>query len=194
MKKNVYILLSILFLFACSTESDPIDPDKPDPEIPGVIPPDPDPKDPEYDKDTQVLIGGLVWDKYSAVDYCSFTEAEAEAKKKGKRIPTRDEWESLIDLGYTWDSVLLGYWYGVDSEKLDQSEKSIFLKAAGYYMPDYDKVNSKGLRGEFWSYDNKKDGEYYVVYSNVEVTEYSPIRFSGLKNKNTHISAHFVKD
>ncbi|MDR3326927.1 MAG: fibrobacter succinogenes major paralogous domain-containing protein, partial [Prevotellaceae bacterium] len=105
---------------------------------------------------------GLKWDKENLVidDKELFTHDEALklAKSLNKRLPSLKEFKELIDTGTTYDKVKRGRWFGLDSNLLEKSEKSIFMPAAGernyydgsvYYTGDY---------GYYWS--STVDGDY----------------------------------
>ena len=74
--------------------------------------------DPESDS---IELCGLLWDTENlaiggyAKDgrrYHTWEEAMDAAWFVGKRLPTREEWEELCDLGSTWDDERKGRWFG----------------------------------------------------------------------------------
>lgn len=82
-----------------------------------------------------IILNGLAWDKENlSVDgniYFTYQEAETEAAKLGKRLPTKDEFEALLKLPRTWDLTNNGL---LVAEKINdlKTDNSLFFKALGY--------------------------------------------------------------
>ena len=81
---------------------------------------------------------GLLWDtenltiggyKKDGHHYYIWHEAMEAARSVGKRLPTREEWEALCDLGSTWDDERKGRWFGGNHDS--DHKGSLFLPAAG---------------------------------------------------------------
>lgn len=81
---------------------------------------------------------GLLWDRDNLTiggyekdghHYYTWQEAMDAARSVGKRLPTREEWEALCDLGSTWDDELKGRWFGGNHDS--DHKGSLFLPAAG---------------------------------------------------------------
>jgi uncharacterized protein (TIGR02145 family) len=104
--------------------------------------------------DNYVLINGLKWDRENIVidgkRHFNFDEAQEVARSKGKRLPTKEEWEALADLGSTWDKEKKGRWFGHDHELKEASKQSVFLPAAGYRRTD-GVVYGIGTHSIYWS-------------------------------------------
>ena len=88
---------------------------------------------------------GLLWDTENLAiggyekngrHYYTWQEAMDAARSVGKRLPTREEWEALCDLGSTWDDELKGRWFGGNHDS--DHKGSLFLPIAGL-------SSSKGL-------------------------------------------------
>ena len=88
---------------------------------------------------------GLLWDRENLAvggyekdghHYYTWHEAMEAAKSVGKRLPTREEWKALCDLGSTWDDERKGRWFGGNHDS--DHKGSLFLPIAGL-------SSSKGL-------------------------------------------------
>ena len=83
----------------------------------------------------------------------SFDDAKAEVEKLGDgwRLPTKDEWQALLDnCTRTWDSDKKGYTF---TGKGIFESSSIFLPAAGYSRWGY--RSDAGSLGHYWISDSK---------------------------------------
>nr|DAX37748.1 MAG TPA: Fibrobacter succinogenes major paralogous domain [Caudoviricetes sp.] len=98
--------------------------------------------DPESDP---IELCGLLWDTENLAiggyekdgrHYYTWDEAMEAARSVGKRLPTREEWTALCDLGSTWDDELKGRWFGGNHDS--DHKGSLFLPIAGL-------SSSKGL-------------------------------------------------
>lgn len=105
--------------------------------------------DPESDT---IELCGLLWDRDNLAvggyekdgrHYYTWQEAMDVAKFVGKRLPTREEWEALCDLGSTWDAELRGRWFGGNHDS--DHKGSLFLPSAG--LRNY----STRTYGYYWS-------------------------------------------
>ena len=88
---------------------------------------------------------GLLWDTENLAiggyekdgrHYYTWDEAMEAARSVGKRLPTREEWVALCDLGSTWDDERKGRWFGGNHDS--DHKGSLFLPIAGL-------SSSKGL-------------------------------------------------
>ena len=127
--------------------------------------------DPESDS---IELCGLLWDTENLIiggyekdghHYYTWHEAMEAAKSVGKRLPTREEWKALCDLGSTWDDELKGRWFGGNHDS--DHNGSLFLPIAGL-------SSSKGLgyrtkmigtstSGYYWSSSPGYGSSYYAV-------------------------------
>jgi uncharacterized protein (TIGR02145 family) len=99
--------------------------------------------------DTENLaIGGYEKDGHR---YYTWQEAMDAAKSVGKRLPTREEWKALCDLGSTWDDERKGRWFGGNHDS--DHKGSLFLPIAGL-------SSSKGL-GYLTKMIGTSTGGYY---------------------------------
>ena len=117
---------------------------------------------------------GLLWDRENLAiggyekdghHYYTWQEAMDAAKSVGKRLPTREEWKALCDLGSTWDDERKGRWFGGNHDS--DHKGSLFLPIAGL-------SSSKGLgyltkmigtstSGYYWSSSMDDGISYYAV-------------------------------
>ncbi|MDR0682037.1 MAG: hypothetical protein LBG15_09360 [Dysgonamonadaceae bacterium] len=102
-----------------------------------------------------VVINGLKWDRENTViedrEHFNYYEALKIAQANGKRLPTQEEWEALIDLGSTWDKEKQGIWLGNDHKLKADSKESIFLPAAGSRNYSSGALRNRGYNGYYWS-------------------------------------------
>ena len=116
---------------------------------------------------------GLLWDRENLAvggyekdghHYYTWHEAMEAAKSVGKRLPTREEWKALCDLGSTWDDERKGRWFGGNHDS--DHKGSLFLPIAGL-------SSSKGLGyrtkmigtstgGYYWSSSMDDGISYYA--------------------------------
>ena len=117
---------------------------------------------------------GLLWDRENLTvggyekdgrHYYTWQEAMDAARSVGKRLPTREEWKALCDLGSTWDDERKGRWFGGAHDS--DHKGSLFLPIAGL-------SSSKGLSyltkmigtstgGYYWSSSMGDGISYYAV-------------------------------
>lgn len=101
-----------------------------------------------------VELNGLLWDteNLSVNDKTHFTyeEAKAEATKLGKRLPTKSEFEALLQLHHVFDKEKHGMWFAKNQNDL-KSDKSLFLPAAGFSHVSLDYISDVGENGCYWS-------------------------------------------
>ncbi len=112
--------------------------------------------DPESDS---IELCGLLWDRDNLIiggyekdghHYYTWQEAIDAARSVGKRLPTREEWVALCDLGSTWDDELKGRWFGGNHDSGHKG--SLFLPAAGWRsFYNSDKLANTNIDGLYWS-------------------------------------------
>ena len=111
--------------------------------------------DPESDS---IELCGLLWDtenltvggyKKNGRHYYTWHEAMEAARSVGKRLPTREEWVALCDLGSTWDDELKGRWFGGNHDS--DHKGSLFLPAAGLRYSNSGELASTSSYGYYWS-------------------------------------------
>lgn len=120
--------------------------------------------DPESDS---IELCGLLWDTENLAiggyekdgrHYYTWDEAMEAARSVGKRLPTREEWEALCDLGSTWDDKLKGRWFGGNHDS--DHKGSLFLPAAGLRSNSSGELANASSNGYYWS-----SSPYYGGYS-----------------------------
>ena len=101
---------------------------------------------------------GLLWDTENLAiggyekdghHYYTWHEAMEAARSVGKRLPTREEWEALCDLGSTWDGKRKGRWFGGNHDS--DHKGSLFLPAAGLRYSNSGELASTSSYGYYWS-------------------------------------------
>ena len=110
-----------------------------------------------------VVLNGIAWDKENlSVDgniYFTYQEAKIEAAKLGKRLPTKDEFEELLELPHTWDLTNNGL---LVAEKINdlKTDNSLFFKALGYIFCG--SLKSDYGSGGYWS--SSRDNRAFAFY------------------------------
>ena len=119
-----------------------------------------------YMKDYDCIeLCGLLWDTENLTiggyekdgrHYYTWQEAMDAARSVGKRLPTREEWVALCDLGSTWDNKLKGRWFGGNHDS--DHKGSLFLPAAGLCLHSSNAVTNINACGYYWfSWPNYDD-------------------------------------
>lgn len=111
--------------------------------------------DPESDS---IELSGLLWDRENLAvggyekdghHYYTWHEAMEAARSVGKRLPTREEWVALCDLGSTWDAERKGRWFGGNHDS--DHKGSLFLPAAGLRSYNSGELANTSSNGYCWS-------------------------------------------
>lgn len=101
-----------------------------------------------------IELNGLLWDTENIdVDgktHFTYEEAKTEAAKLGKRLPTKHEFDALLQLPHAFDTVKRGMWFAERKEDL-KSERSLFLPAAGFHSYGSTSVIDICTFGSYWS-------------------------------------------
>ena len=101
-----------------------------------------------------IVLNGLAWDtenlEVNGKTYFTYEEAKSEAAKLCKRLPTKNEFEALLQLPRVFDYEKRGIWFAKNQEDL-KSDKSLFLPAAGYRNLGSTTMNRVGTNGFYWS-------------------------------------------
>ena len=112
---------------------------------------------------------GLLWDTENLAiggyekdghHYYTWHEAMEAARSVGKRLPTREEWEALCDLGSTWDDERKGRWFGGNHDS--DHKGSLFLPAAGLRSLSSGKLAYTSSFGFYWSSSPGYGGSNYA--------------------------------
>jgi uncharacterized protein (TIGR02145 family) len=112
---------------------------------------------------------GLLWDTENLAiggyekdghHYYTWHEAMEAARSVGKRLPTREEWEALCDLGSTWDDERKGRWFGGNHDS--DHKGSLFLPAAGLRSLSSGKLAYTSSFGYYWSSSPSYGGNNYA--------------------------------
>ena len=101
-----------------------------------------------------IVLNGLEWDTENLVidnkTHFAYEEAKTEAAKLGKRLPTKSEFEALLQLHHVFDEEKHGMWFAENQADL-KSSKSLFLPAAGFSHISLDYISDIGENGCYWS-------------------------------------------
>ena len=101
-----------------------------------------------------IVLNGLEWDTENLVidgkTHFAYEEAKTEAAKLGKRLPTKSEFEALLQLHHVFDEGKQGMWFAKNKSDL-KSDKSLFLPAAGFSHVSLDYISDVGENGCYWS-------------------------------------------
>lgn len=101
-----------------------------------------------------IVLNGLEWDTENLVingkTHFAYEEAKTEAAKLGKRLPTKSEFEALLQLPHVFDKEKHGMWFAKNQIDL-KSDKSLFLPAAGFTHVSLDYISDVGENGCYWS-------------------------------------------
>ena len=131
----------------------------------------------------EIELCGLLWDRDNLTiggyekdghHYYTWHEAMEAARSVGKRLPTREEWEALCDLGSTWDDERKGRWFGGNHDS--DHKGSLFLPAAGWRsFYNSDKLANTNIDGLYWSsFLDYVDSSYAGYFSFYSGCVYSP--------------------
>ena len=146
----------------------------------------------------EIELCGLLWDTENLTiggyekdghHYYTWHEAMEAARSVGKRLPTREEWEALCDLGSTWDDERKGRWFGGNHDS--DHKGSLFLPAAGLRYSNSGELANTSSCGYYWSSSpyyggDNSAGNLYLGPGNV-----SSIHFS---NRAYGFSVRCVRD
>ena len=131
----------------------------------------------------QIKLIGLLWDaeNLEAYGYSHFNWESAMqlAKDKGKRIPTNEEQIALSKLPNIWDEKLKGRWFAEEEKYFFDSEKSLFLPAAGYRNVSNGQLYLSGDYGYYWSATAYNNFSFNLTFFNGNVM---PAYFNGRAN------------
>ena len=101
-----------------------------------------------------IILNGLEWDTENLViddkTHFAYEEAKTEAAKLGKRLPTKSEFEALLQLHHVFDKEKHGMWFAKNQTDL-KSDKSLFLPAAGFTHVSLCYISDIGENGCYWS-------------------------------------------
>ena len=101
-----------------------------------------------------IVLNGLEWDTENLVidgkTHFAYEEAKTEAAKLDKRLPTKSEFEALLQLHHVFDEEKHGMWFAENQADL-KSSKSLFLPAAGFSHVSLDYISDVGENGCYWS-------------------------------------------
>ena len=101
-----------------------------------------------------IVLNGLEWDTENLIidgkTHFTYEEAKSEVAKLGKRLPTKNEFDALLQLPHVFDEEKHGMWFAKDQTDL-KSDKSLFLPAAGFTHISLCYISDVGENGCYWS-------------------------------------------
>ena len=101
-----------------------------------------------------IVLNGLEWDTENLVidgkTHFAYEESKTEVVKLGKRLPTKSEFEALLQLHHVFDEEKHGMWFAENKSDL-KSDKSLFLPAAGFTHVSLCYISDIGENGCYWS-------------------------------------------
>ena len=101
-----------------------------------------------------IILNGLAWDtenlSVNGNTYFTYQEAMKEACKLCKRLPTKEEFDGLLQLPHVFDQEKHGMWFAKNQDDL-KSDKSLFLSAAGFTHVSLHSINDVDENGLYWS-------------------------------------------
>ena len=107
--------------------------------------------------------------------YYTWEEAMAAAEQLGDgwRLPTREEFQSLCDLGSTWDDDRKGRWFGGNHDA--DHAGSLFFPAAGIRHYVTGALASVGAYGYVWSSSTFASGNIVAGHMDFSATWVDPL-------------------
>ena len=114
-----------------------------------------------------IELNGMLWDtenlKVDGKTHFTYEDAKAEADKRDKRLPTKNEFEALLQLPRVFDYEKRGMWFAKNQEDL-KSDKSLFLPAAGYRDDGSTTMYNVGTYGDYWTATPDGTTDAYDLY------------------------------
>ena len=138
-----------------------------------------------------IVLNGLLWDtenlNINGKTHFTYEEAKVGAAKRGKRLPTKNEFEALLQLPHVFDQEKHGIWFAEKEADL-KNEKSLFLRTAGIRYNGDTVIENAGKFGYYWS-DTPDDiyEAYYLFFGSADA-----FRFSG--SRKTSLTVRCVLD
>ena len=146
----------------------------------------------------EIELCGLLWDtenlsiggyEKDGHHYYNWKEAMDAAKSVGKRLPTREEWKALCNLGSTWDDKRKGRWFGGNHDT--DHKGSLFLSAAGLRSYNSGELALTSSYGYYWSSSPYYGGNSGAGYLNFYSGNVFPLNFN---NRAFGFSVRYVRD
>lgn len=114
-----------------------------------------------------ITLNGINWDaenlKVNGETHFTYEEAQREAYKLGKRLPTKREFEELLELPHVWDTNRRGMWFSENISDL-KSDQSLFLPADGNCYDDGVLLNNVGEYGYYWSATPRGINNTFILF------------------------------
>jgi uncharacterized protein (TIGR02145 family) len=91
-------------------------------------------------------------------------EVKNHVKTRGLRLPSKEEWVRIFELGSTWDEEKKGRWIGKNHSQKQETACSTFLPAAGFRTSTGTSGNV-GSYGHYWSSTAASSGAFYLDFN-----------------------------
>jgi uncharacterized protein (TIGR02145 family) len=96
------------------------------------------------------------------------------------RIPSKEEWEKMLEPGSTWDKEKKGIWIGKNHSLKQETAFSTFLPASGHRYHGNGFLYGQGSSGIYWSTGVRGADAYYSYFDSDGVNPaYSNVRVNG---------------
>ena len=109
-------------------------------------------------KKAHVMLNGLKWSttplEVYGQTYFTYKQVIDILNGSNRRIPTKEEFEELINLPNLWDDTKNGIWFAENPEDI-ASDKSLFLPADGFIEPPSTTIKEFNQYGYYWSSSDK---------------------------------------
>ena len=111
-----------------------------------------------------IVLNGISWDtenlEVDGKKHFTYEEAKAEVSKIDKRLPTKNEFDALLQLHHVFDKEKHGMWFAKNQADL-KSDKSLFLPASGFTYFTLNSIKRISDNGYYWSDTLYKHTETY---------------------------------
>lgn len=109
-------------------------------------------------KKPYVILNGLKWSlkvlEVHGQTYFTYKQAIDILNGSNKRIPTKEEFEELINLPNLWDDTKNGMWFAENPGDI-ASDKSLFLPANGFMDHPSMVIKDFNKYGYYWGFSDK---------------------------------------
>ena len=125
-----------------------------------------------FHEDYAVINGIRLKRTNETLRYCEhfdWDEAQWIAESRNIRVPTQDEWATMLAAGNTWDEECKGLWIGEKHAMKQETGRSTFLPAAGY-RTNGGTVHNVGTGWNYWSSTASASGAYRLGFHSSRVS------------------------
>ena len=109
-------------------------------------------------KKTHIILNGLKWSTIAlevyGQTYFTYKQAVDVLNGSNRRLPTKEEFEDLINLPNLWDNTKNGMWFAENPGDI-ASDKSLFLPADGFIESPSTTIKEFNQYVYYWSSSDK---------------------------------------